>query len=247
MQNCTFCWISWLHVNRFSWDFYNRDSFDETIKNLLYLEDLLGHPLLPTFNLHTHTYILCQMQSWPLVRCTPTPWADTSCGQVWYYFGSGWHLGRLWVRCTPQDQALGQVDIWADFRSGWHLGRLWVRCTPRIRLWVRLTFGWTRSGWPLIRCTPRIRLWVRLTFGWTRSGWPLIRCTPRIRFQVRLTFGQTLGRVDLWSDVPPGSGLGSGWHLGRLQVRLTFGQTNPQDQALGQVDLWLDVPHTPQD
>ena len=27
-----FCWISQLHVDRFSWDFYNRDSFVETIK-----------------------------------------------------------------------------------------------------------------------------------------------------------------------------------------------------------------------
>ena len=54
--------------------------------------------------------------------------AETSCGQVWYYFGSGWHLVR----------SLGQVDIWSDiplilrhlvakydttFGSWWHLVR----------------------------------------------------------------------------------------------------------------------------
>ena len=81
LHNCMFCWISWLHVDRFSWDFYNRDAFDETIKNLLYLGDLLHHPLLPAFNLYTHTYIhtcmlmclttifLCQMQSWNQYVC----------------------------------------------------------------------------------------------------------------------------------------------------------------------------------
>ena len=30
--------------------------FDETIQNLLYLEDLLHHPLLPAFNPHAHTH-----------------------------------------------------------------------------------------------------------------------------------------------------------------------------------------------
>ena len=56
----------------------------------------------PAFNLHTHiqtyihTYIhtymyanvsdkyICQMQSSPLDRCTPHPWAEISCGQVSY-------------------------------------------------------------------------------------------------------------------------------------------------------------------
>ena len=85
LQNCTFCWISQLHVDGFLWDFYNRDSFDETIENLLYLVDHLHHPLLPAFNLHTHTYIhiyiyahmlmclttifLCQMQFWNQCAC----------------------------------------------------------------------------------------------------------------------------------------------------------------------------------
>ena len=41
------------------YNFYNRDSSDEAINNLLYLEDLLHYPLLPALNLHTHihTYI----------------------------------------------------------------------------------------------------------------------------------------------------------------------------------------------
>ena len=52
-----FCQISWLYGDGFSGDIYNRDSFDETVENLLHLEDLLHHPLLPAFNLHTHTYI----------------------------------------------------------------------------------------------------------------------------------------------------------------------------------------------
>ena len=48
-----------------------------------------------------------------------------------------------------------------------------------------------------------------------------------MRLWVRLTFGQTLGQVDIWSDVPSRM---------RLKVRLTFGQTS------GQVDIWSDVP-----
>ena len=50
---------------------------------------------------------------------------------------------------------------------------------------------------------------------------------PRMRLQIRLTFGQTLGQVDIWSDIPPRV---------RLWIRLTFGQT------LDQVDIWSDVP-----
>ena len=55
------------------------------------------------------------------------------------------------------------------------------------------------------------------------SGWPLVRCTPSrdilwpsvIILWVRLTFGQTLGQVDLWSEVP-----------------------TPHDEALGQDAIW---------
>ena len=42
-----------------------------------------------------------------------------------------------------------------------------------------------------------------------------------------MKFGQTLGQVELWSDVPPRM---------KLQVRFIFGQT------LGHVELWSDAP-----
>ena len=57
---------------------------------------------------------------------------QTSCGEVYYYFGSDWHFVRssvqvdLWSDVPPTDEALGQIDIWSDFGSGWPL----VRCTP---------------------------------------------------------------------------------------------------------------------
>ena len=74
----------------------------------------------------------------------------------------------------------------------------------------------------------QMRLWVRFTFGQTLGQVDLWSdVPPRMRLWVMLTFGQTLGRVDLWSDVPARM---------RLWVRLTFGQTS------GQVDLWSDVP-----
>ena len=151
--------------------------------------------------------------------------AETSCGQVWYYFGSVWHLVRT----------LGEVDIWSDIpppgwglRSGWNL----VRCLVRLNFGQTYLPGWGfRSGWHLVR------LLVRLNFemyppGWGfMSGWHpvrlLVRCTPRMRLHVRLTSGKTLGWVDLWSDVPSRM---------RLWVRIKFGQ------SFGQVELWSDVP-----
>ena len=46
---------------------------------------------------HLVTKMVLLWSGWPVIRCTP--WAETSCGQVWYYFtfGSGWTS----VRCTP--------------------------------------------------------------------------------------------------------------------------------------------------
>ena len=106
------------------------------------------HPLLPTFNLdtHTHTHIhtyihtfgfiektsvkqdlkckVCsnfQMSFFHLVRRTQNRWG----------FRSGWHFVR----------SSGQADLWSDipppsgFGSGWHL----------VTFWVRLTFGQTYS------------------------------------------------------------------------------------------------------
>ena len=63
---------------------------------------------------HLIAKCLLLWSGWPVVRCTPTPQAETSCGQVWYYFtfGSGWP-----VRCAPQaETSCGQV--WYYFWSG---------------------------------------------------------------------------------------------------------------------------------
>ena len=50
-----------LHVDGFSWDFYNRDSFDETIENLLYLEDLFCIILCFLHSIFTHIHIYTYM------------------------------------------------------------------------------------------------------------------------------------------------------------------------------------------
>ena len=55
------------------------------------------------------------------------PPAETSCGQVWYYFGSSWHLVR----------SLGQGDLSQKYPPGWGFGSGW----HLLRLQVRLTFG----------------------------------------------------------------------------------------------------------
>ena len=81
-----------------------------------------------------------------------------------------------------------------------------------------------------------MRLWVRLKFGQTVGQVELWSdMPPRIRLSVRLTFGETLGQVDSWSDFR------SGWPL----VRCTPWQRHlvaKCDTTLGQVDLWSDVP-----
>ena len=81
----------------------------------------------------------------------------------------------------------------------------------------------------------------------------LSRLTPIIEASARVDiFVRSSGQADLWSDVPPGAGYRSGWHLVRFWVRLTFGQVYPLGEAFGQVDifvrssgqadLWSDVP-----
>ena len=126
------------------------------------------------------------------------PQAETSCGQVWYYFGSGWHL----VRCTP-----GRDILWPSVIL------LWVRLTFWSDLCVRLTFGqmdpqtetsygqvWYCNGsdWHLVRPLGQVDIWserpqtdtscgqVQYYYG---SGWHLFRSS---------------GHVDIWSDIPPG-------------------------------------------
>ena len=175
------------------------------------------------------------------------PQTKTSCGQVWYYSGSGWHLVR----------SSGQVDLWLDVPPGRDI--LWP---SMVLLWVRLTFGEIfRSGWHWSMPTDRdillpsvILLWVRLTFGQIfRSGWPLVRCTPRQRHLVA-KYGTTLSQVDFWWDLQVSLTLvkwshrqrhlvarcyyfGSGLHLVRSSGRLTFGQMYPQGRDI----LWPSV------
>ena len=70
----------------------------------------------------------------------------------------------------PMDEALGQVDIFV--RSSGQAD-LWSDVSSRIRLWVRLTFGYAMGQADLWSdVLPRIRqveilgrLWVRLVFG----------------------------------------------------------------------------------
>ena len=172
-----FCWISWLHVDRFSWDFYNRDSFDETIKILLYLEDLFYHTLLmrlskisciwKTFSiilclLHsifTHTHIHTYIHTFGFIEKTSVK-QDLNCKVCS-------NLQMFFLHLVRRTQ-----NRWG-FRSGWHFCQIF-------RLHVRLTFGqtyahhqalgqvdiWSHfgSGWPLVRCPLKIRLW---------SGWHL--------------------------------------------------------------------------
>ena len=96
----------------FSWDFYNRDSFDETIKNLLYAEDLLHHPLLPAFNLHTHTYTHVYIHTYMYVNVSDkylfVPNAVLTFGQM-YPCPPGQR--NFVAKC---DTTLGQFDIWSD-------------------------------------------------------------------------------------------------------------------------------------
>ena len=61
-----------------------------------------------------------------------------------------------------------------------------------------------------VRCTPYSHRWG---FGsvWhfchiCGSDWPLVRCTPQCRHLVT-TSGTTSGEADLWSDVPPSTGI----------------------------------------
>ena len=123
-----------------------------------------------------------------------------------------------------------------------------VSCIPpQMRLQVKLTFGQTLGQADLWSdVPPRQRTLVAkciTTLGQVdicqifKSGWPLVRCTPNSDFLwpsvttlVRLTFCQSLGQVDLWSDVPPAETscgqvcyyFGQVDVLSDLKVRLTF-------------------------
>ena len=151
---------------------------------------------------------------WPLVRHTPTQ-AETSCDQVWYYFGSAWYLVRslgqadLWSDVLPGqrhlmakfDTALGQLDIWSD-------------------LWVMLTFGQMYSLDRDISWLSLILLWVSLTFSQIfGSCWPLVRHTSHP------------GRDILWPSVI------------LLWVSLIFGQIFGSDWPLVRCAPWAETSH----
>ena len=105
---------------------------------------------------------------WDRLTCGQMyPQAETSCGQVWYYNRSGWHLLR----------SSGQDDLWSDI-------------SPRIRLQVRLTFSEALGQAELCSDVPPrwcfglglhlVRLQVSMTFGemsgpWRGSGWHFVR------------------------------------------------------------------------
>ena len=176
------------------------------------------------------------------------------------------NLSALSQMYPSADEDSGQVDIWPDFGSGWSLDRCTPICPGRdilwpsvILLWVRLIFGQTLGQVDLWSDIPPAKTSCDQVWYYFRLGWHLVtslgqvdlccRCTPRMRFWVRLTFGQTLGQVDLWSDIPPAKDIL--WpSVILLQVRLTFGhifgsgwplfRCTPQDKALGQVDIWSD-------
>ena len=100
----------------------------------LWIRLTFGQMYPPGWGFGSGWHLVRLRSGWHLVRCTPQ--AETSCGQVWYYFRPGWHLVRslgqvdIWSDIPPRqrhlvtkhDTTLGQVDIWSD-------------------LWVRLTFG----------------------------------------------------------------------------------------------------------
>ena len=60
----------------------------------------------------------------------PHALAETFCGQVWYYFGSGWHSVRPWGK--------GQVDILLDSQSA---------SQPCDKMSTNQTSGWSYSWW----------------------------------------------------------------------------------------------------
>ena len=87
--------------------------------------------------------VLLPWSGWSLVRCTPM--AETSCGQVCYYFS--------WVDLCSDIPPMGRDIIWPNvllIQSGCPL----VRCTPspgRDILWLSVLL--LQTDWPLVRCT----------------------------------------------------------------------------------------------
>ena len=84
--------------------------FDETIENLLYLEDILHHPLLP-HSIFTHTYIHTYICTCMYVNVSDNylfvPNAVPNFGCMYPRTGQR----HLVAKC---DTTVGQVDMWSD-------------------------------------------------------------------------------------------------------------------------------------
>ena len=181
-------------------------------------------------------YYFSQVDLWSHVP----PNTETSCGQVWYYFVSGWHFSDLQVRLTfRSDVPLAETScghVCYYFGLGWPL----ARCTPQQTSCGHMCYYFSQSD--LWSDTPPGRdiMWpskLLLQLGWLwsdvppgrdnmqpsvllpQSDWPLIRCTP---------WQTTCGQVLL---------LQSGWPL----VRCTPQQRHlvaKCDTTLCQVDIF---------
>ena len=103
---------------------------------------------------------------WPLVRCAPQ--AETFCGQVCYYFGSGLNFVI----------SLGQVDLWSDVPT-----QAKTSCSK-----VYYYFG---SGWHFFRSSGQLGHWSDVPPD-RDIMWPSV-----LLLQVRLTFCQIFGQINL--------------------------------------------------
>ena len=118
------------------------------------------------------------------------------------------HLSQM---DSPVYEALGQVDI---FVRSLGLADLWSGVPPSRGIWwprvvlhqVSLTFGQPLGQvYPPVEVSSSQAWYYFWSFG---SGWPVVRCTP-----IDDTLGQVdifvryLDQADLWSDVPPHTGI----------------------------------------
>ena len=160
-----------------------------------------------------------------LVRLTADqmyPLAETSCGQVCYFFGQVDH----WSDVPP-----GGDNLWPNvllLQSGWLLVKVPL---GRDILWPSVLLLWL--GWLLIRCIPWQRHLVVMCVTTSvrlisSQMYPLAETSYD---QVCYYFSQ----ADLWSDIPPSPipmlRLQVRLNLVSLLVRLTFGQIYTHHQT----------------
>ena len=152
---------------------------------------------------------------WHLVRLTP---AETSCGQVCYYFSQV----DLWsdvpptlpeTSCGQVCYYLCQVDVLSDIPLvETSCGQVFYYFS-QVDLWLDIPPSpGTDTSWPSVLLL--------------LSGWPLVRCTGQMYPLPETSCGQVCySAVRLISGqmYPQRWGFGSGWHLVRLWVRPTVG------------------------